>query len=249
MEGYWQIERHEEIDSTNRRALELARAGAPSGTVVVSSRQTSGCGRRSRHWHSPAGGLWFSLLLRPGVAPECTAAASLMAGVSVVSTLRRLYGRNDICLKWPNDILIGEKKIVGILAEMALDADGSVDFLVIGIGINVDLPPDTWTGELKDRAVSLRTATGVVYAPDEVLREALTDMKIHVGDWEANGMSKILPAWLAMNNTIGREVIVKDDGRVIWSGTATALSEDGSLTVRREDGCIQTFSFGEISIR
>ena len=129
------IHYYEQLDSTNLKALELAKQGAAEGTVVVAARQTAGRGRLRRKWESPEGkGLWLSMILRPTIAAEYCAQITLLTAVAVVKALQVVTDKK-FSIKWPNDIVLDGKKVCGILAEMALAADGSIEYAVVGIGI------------------------------------------------------------------------------------------------------------------
>jgi biotin-[acetyl-CoA-carboxylase] ligase BirA-like protein len=154
---------YDELGSTNDRLRELAAAGAPDGTVVLAGRQTAGRGRHGRTWHSPDGGLYLSLLLRPDLDPARGGWVTLAAALAVVRRVGSLGAEARI--KWPNDVLCGDRKLAGILAEAALEG-GRIAQLVVGIGVNL-----SWEGEvpagLRDRAVAL---SELVSAPFDVDR-------------------------------------------------------------------------------
>jgi len=244
-----QVQYYEILDSTNEMVVRLARQGAPEGTVVVAKEQRNGHGQRQRQWKSPAGGLWFSILLRPKIEPSCAAQITLLAGVAAATALRRLYQTDRIFIKWPNDLLIGSKKISGILSEMRLSEQGDIDYIVVGIGVNVNLPAGTFTRELRDTAVSLNFATGKKNSCNEVLNGILEEMTALYEPWQRRGAEAILPMWRDLNCTLARDVIVKDEDKIIFAGRAVSISDTGALEVQNEAGSIRRFDFGEVSIR
>src|SRR5919107_919126 len=133
------VEVHEALASTQERARELARAGTPHGTLVVAGIQTGGRGRLGRHWGSPEGGLWMSMVLRPGFEASLASRITQTAAVGVAGALREVGVEARI--KWPNDLLVGGKKICGILAESGVRPDRRLDYAVLGIGMNANLDP------------------------------------------------------------------------------------------------------------
>ncbi len=207
----------EETDSTNLRARELGRQGAPSGTLVVADGQTGGKGRLGRSWQSPPGlNLYFSLLLRPPISPEAAPLQCLATALAVADATQAV-------IKWPNDVVDREDhKLAGILAELET-AGSRLAFVVLGVGLNVNqqrFPP-----ELPD-------AVGLGHGIDRVALLARVVSRIEdrcaqaVHDPEA-----MLHAWRARSRTLGRRVRL---GSV--EGFAEDIGSDGALLVRTEDG-------------
>jgi len=148
-----------EIDSTNEKAFDLAAAGAPEGAVVIAEGQTKGKGRLQRVWHSPPGSnIYTSIILRSNLEPDCAPQISILAGVAVAETLDK-YCRGQVKLKWPNDVLLQEKKVCGILAQMKTSAS-RVDFIILGIGINVNINYNQLPQDIRNTATSLAIETG-----------------------------------------------------------------------------------------
>jgi BirA family biotin operon repressor/biotin-[acetyl-CoA-carboxylase] ligase len=147
----------DEVDSTNTHLRRLAEQGAVEGTLVVAGQQTAGKGRRGRSWVSEQGtGIWMSYLLRPQFAPECASMMTLVAAMAVAAGIREVTGL-DTAIKWPNDIVIGGKKICGILTEMSSDMD-SIHYVIVGIGINVGMK--AFPEEIRETATSLELCAG-----------------------------------------------------------------------------------------
>ena len=242
-----QIQYYEELASTNLKALELAKQGAAGGTVVVAVRQTAGRGRMRRKWESPEGkGLWFSMILRPTIAAEYCAQITLLAAVAAAQALQRLTDKN-FSIKWPNDIMLDGKKICGILAEMALAADGSIEYAVVGIGININMSSEDFGALLT--ATSLYLATGIEYEHEQVLKAFLDEFDLLYSHWHCCGFALIRQDWLDYSCTLGHKVTVRDNDTEIYSGVAEDMDDYGSLLVRNAAGKIESFDFGEISIR
>lgn len=240
--GLWtRLDVVDETGSTNADLAAEARAGAAEGVVLVAEHQSAGRGRVQRAWSAPArSGLTFSLLLRP---PPATRARwgwlPLLAGVAVATAVRRV-GEVDAALKWPNDVLLGERKLAGVLAEVADDA------VVLDIGLNVSLRAE----ELPvPAATSLALAGSAVTDRDTVLRALLRELADryrswceHAGDAAASGL---LPAYRGICATIGREVTAHlPDGGTL-RGRATDVDPAGRLVVETAAGAT-TLSAGDV---
>lgn len=164
----------ESVDSTNEEAKRQAMHGAPNGSLFIAEEQTGGKGRLGRIWRSPRGsGLWFSILLRPSSLPEQIASLTLLAGLAVCTAIRSKTGCTAM-IKWPNDVVIGSKKVCGILTEMAAEID-RVDYVIMGIGINVN--NESFPEELQIKGTSLYLETGASVARAELLCEILKELE------------------------------------------------------------------------
>jgi len=239
---------YEVLDSTNLKAQELAEKGAAEGTIVQADRQSAGKGRLGRIWESPSGsGLWFTTILRPQIDPKYGAQATLLAAVAVVETLEAVTGINGV-IKWPNDILVDRKKICGILSEMYLTED-AINYIIVGIGINVNMAKKDFTETLSDIVTSVYLQSGRQQDCNELLEAFRVSLEKWYSIWLAYGFEKVRAQWLVYNGTIGSFVKVKDNDREIFSGIAEGIDDYGCLLVRDTDGNSQSFDFGEISIR
>lgn len=244
-----QLRQFDVLESTNVTAVAAARDGAAEGTVIVAARQNGGRGRMKRVWNSPLGGLWFTIILRPQIDPQFVAQVTLLAGVAVAKALRRLYATEAVKIKWPNDILLNSKKICGILSELQLDENGSIDYAVVGIGVNVGLKKEDFPPELRTMAASLNLSLHKSYTCQEVLTAILEEFAALYERWLLEGSTVVLALWKELNCTLGKKVLVKDNDKVIFTGETIAVDETGALLVRNENGLIKSFDFGEISIR
>jgi len=242
------VELHEEIGSTQERARELAREGAPHGTLVISKVQTGGRGRLGRRWVSPAGGLWMSLVLRPDISTRMAARTTQAAAVGAAKALRG-FGV-EARIKWPNDLLVHGRKVCGILAELSVPvaakragpgAERPVDFVVLGVGLNADV--ETEELGVSDREVAtLRSELG----HDVDLLEALNSLLSHI-DAELRRIEDfdaILDDWRALNCTLGTRVRVRKFGEVL-EGVALDLGPEGELLLKTSDGLLKLYE-GEI---
>lgn len=233
--------------STNDEAKHLAANGAPQGTVVIAGHQTGGRGRMGRSFHSPAGlGIYLSVILRPDCAPAdlmhltCAAAVAMCDAVEAAAGLRP-------GIKWTNDLVYGKRKLGGILTELSLDASGTVNYAVVGIGINCRHTPEDFPPELKDMAGSLSMVTGKpvdAAAVAAAMIEALYSMDQHL----LTGKAAIMDRYRAGCVTIGKEVSIHRFEEV-RHGTAVSVDDEGALTVRFPDGHTETVAAGEVSIR
>ncbi len=244
-----QLQYYDVLESTNITAVEKALGGAPEGTVIVARRQCKASGRMQRIWNSPEGGLWFSLILRPCINPEIVAQLTLLAGVSVVKAISKLYNTGKARIKWPNDLLFDGKKICGILSEMKLDERGMVDYAILGIGVNVNLHDEDFPEALKHTATSLKIACGMDISCDVVLQHILEELSLLYDEWLTNGPDKLLDEWKVHSCTLGKHVLVKDDDKIIFEGVAIDMNPQGALLIRNAQGIQRSFDFGEISIR
>ena len=223
-----------EVDSTNLRAKQLAAEGAADGTVVVADLQTAGRGRLGRSFQSPGGqGIYLTALLRPDLPPERLSPVTAMAGVAVCRAIERICGASP-GLKWPNDPVLGGRKVCGILTELSLEGEtGRVQDLELGIGINVSQRPEDFTPEVREIATSLAQAVG-----HPVSRPALA----------AGESGPYLTEYRRRCVNLGRTVrLLGTDG----GETAEALDIDGDfgLVVRMADGTVRTVRSGEVSVR
>lgn len=244
-----QLHYYDVLESTNITAVNAAMHGADEGTVIIAQKQRGASGRMGRVWNSPDGGLWFSIILRPHINPENVAQLTLLAGVAVVKALNCIYETAQVKIKWPNDLLLEGKKICGILSEMKLDENGLVDYAILGIGINVNLRQEDFSKELQSIASSLLLSTGKCADCDEVLQKVLQEIVALYEEWLEHGPESLFRQWKQYSCTLGQKVLVKDNDRIIFAGTAVDMGAQGSLLVRNEEGIQRSFDFGEISIR
>ncbi|MCX7568691.1 biotin--[acetyl-CoA-carboxylase] ligase [Tumebacillus sp. DT12] len=226
---------HETIDSTNTMAQKLALNGAPEGTLVIADEQTAGRGRRGRNWFSPPhSGVWMSLILRPQLPVAHAAQITLVTAVAMARALTRLTGV-EAGIKWPNDILFDKRKCCGILTEMHAEFD-QVHHLVLGIGINVNVPQEQFPEELQSIATSLQGVKGVPIPRAEVVRAVMEELEpLYRRYVDGGGFASIREDWKRSNITLGRQIVAQT-ARGPITGEALDIDEFGVLLVRREDG-------------
>lgn len=235
-----------EIDSTNNRARDLAIAGYSEGTVVVAERQTAGRGRRGRSWYSPASqGIYVSVILRPVLSLPEIAQISLVAAVAVAETLAEdlnLPAR----IKWPNDILVNGKKICGILTEAVTDMD-SVEYMVLGMGLNINHRRQDFPAELRTIATSTLAEYGCRSSRVSILQDLLLHFERHYYDLLQDGLSQLLGKIRNLSMVIGQTVRI-DTLNGFYIGEVIDIDDAGFLKVRDQHGFNRTVVSGEITV-
>jgi BirA family transcriptional regulator, biotin operon repressor / biotin---[acetyl-CoA-carboxylase] ligase len=227
------------LQSTSTTAYRLAQQSAPEWTIVVADAQTKGRGRRGRRWESPKGGLWFSILLRPNVpSPKLP----LLQFVAAVATRQALENETGVSvkLKWPNDLVLANAKLGGILIESKTLAD-RISFAILGIGLNINQSK----AQLPPGAVSLRLVSGKQHDLRLLLRAILDQMRWSYDD--LGNPSKIMEEW--WRNCIHRplriQVTLAND---TVTGISTAIDEDGSLLIETDDRGVRRLNEGSLRI-
>ena len=223
------------VDSTMRVARTLSRSGAVEGTLVIAEQQTTGRGRLDRAWLSPRGGIYMTLVTRPSVAPTQAPRVNLLAAVVVSSAIERLHGL-EARVKWPNDVLIGGRKVCGILAEMDVEFD-AVRFVNVGIGLNAN----SHVSSEQPSAVSLSDLLGAPVDRVRLVREIVDG--VLAGLPEMGGES-LLDAWRARTTTLGRRVSIAVAGASV-EGVAVDITSSGALLVRDMDGHLHEIVAGD----
>jgi len=234
----------EETTSTNDVIEKLARDGVKEGVVVFAESQTKGRGRLGRKWMSPTHkGLWFSILLRPKLSPQETTQLTVASATALRRAIKTVTGVSaDI--KWPNDLLIGGKKVVGILTEMSAEVD-RVRHVILGIGVDVnqtDFPP-----ELRAIATSLKAEAGEEISRAELAVEILRELDFDYAQICGGKFSTLADEWENGCATIGKKVSVQMGSRLIC-GHAEALDDDGALLVRTEHGHLERVIGGDVTL-
>ncbi|HJX10902.1 MAG TPA: biotin--[acetyl-CoA-carboxylase] ligase [Candidatus Binatia bacterium] len=224
----------QEIDSTNSHARRLAGTGAPEGEVVIAERQSEGRGRLGRSWESPPYcNLYFSLLLRPALAPVHAPQITLMAAVALADTVAAFVAEPP-AIKWPNDILLQGKKLAGILTESSCDAK-RIEFVILGIGVNLNFPRARMPETIRDRATSLMEVGGQSVSRENFLRRLIQDLDRCYGVLEDFGFDAMAPRWQARFGFKGKTVRVEMGGDVLI-GQAVGIDHDGALLVENDRG-------------
>lgn len=233
------------VNSTNDHLKKLGNEGCENGTVVAAREQTRGKGRLGRTWQSKKDdGIAFSVLLRPNVAPSEVSAITPLAGLAVCKAIRE-YTRLDCVIKWPNDIIIGRKKLVGILTEMSAEFD-AVEYVITGIGINID--HTSFPEEIAFKATSLLLETGRHIDKNEFLACVLEHLENEFVKNNLELTPTALSEYTDLCATVGRSVTFQRGTRRI-SGMAVGVSEHGELKVMMSDGTICLVNSGEVTVQ
>ena len=241
------------IDSTNNYAKKIALEGCEEGTLVVADYQTCGRGRLGRDWNSPdKKGVWMSLVLRPGIPFAEVQIITLAASVAVVQALYDV-AQIEAGIKWPNDIIINGKKVCGILVEMNMEID-RINFLVLGIGLNVNQEKDDFSQELLDKAVSLKmhveetSDSQKILKRNELIAVILLKFEEIYDKVKSGTFEDIISEWKKYSVTLGKEVNITYKNEQ-YRGVAENIAKDGKLIVKCEDGTVKEVFSGEISVR
>ncbi len=242
--GRTRVVHFDETDSTQSRARELAAAGAPHGTLVVAEGQTGGRGRKGRTWFSPAReGIYASLVLRPPLTPTQAPRITLLSAVAVADALIQASGL-QIHIKWPNDLLVGERKLAGILTEMSAEMD-SVAFAIVGLGLNVNTA--RFPTDLRGRATSLLLESGQPHSRVALLQRVLEQYERWYTVFLEQGFPPVARRWRELSRMLGRTITV-DSGGQRQTAVARDIDEDGRLIIERSDGRSERLFAGDIRL-
>jgi len=241
-----EIHHYSRVSSTQEAARELATEGVKEGTVVIAEIQTRGKGRRGREWRSPAGGVYLSVILRPQINPARAPLLTLLAGVAMAKVLRRLYDLKAE-LKWPNDVMVNDRKICGILTEMAAETE-SVNHCIVGIGINANVELTHFPPEFRASTTSLKEELGAGVSRVEFVRGLLGEIEQLYIVFKERGPAPILEEWKTLTNTLGALVQVIGQTEVV-DGRAVDVDQDGALIIRLAGGSLKRIIAGDLSLR
>jgi BirA family biotin operon repressor/biotin-[acetyl-CoA-carboxylase] ligase len=236
----------EQTTSTNDVIEKLARDGVKEGAVVFAESQTKGRGRLGRKWISPERkGLWFSVLLRPDLRPQEATQLTVASATALRRAIQSETGLHPE-IKWPNDILIGGKKVAGILTELSAELD-RVRHVILGIGVDVNLGASEFPPELRRLATSLKIESGKTISRSELATAILRELD---GDYARIGggrFAEVADEWEAHCQTIGRNVTIQTGDRKI-RGRAESLDDDGALLLRTEHGHLERVTGGDVTL-
>ena len=235
----------DEIDSTNNYAVSLANNGADEGEVVIADCQTAGRGRlRDRIWHSPPGrNLYTSIILRPDIQPASAQGLTLVAGVAVAELLS---GYCSVALKWPNDILAGDRKISGILTEMRIKGQ-NLDFVVVGIGININMESTDFHEEIRNISTSLKEQTSNIISRLGLTVNLYRLLKKWYRIFIDEGFVPVRDQWMEYSNIIGKTIEVTGIG-VVQRGRCRGIDSEGALLLIDEENRTRRVLSGDVSV-
>jgi len=230
-------------ESTNTEAKRLARQGAPEGTVVLAEAQSKGRGRLGRPWVSPPGkGLYLSVILRPDIPPHWGPRITLTAGVALAAALQERGITPQ--LKWPNDVMLGRRKVGGILTEASC-ANNAIIFVIVGVGINVNTDLEDFPAPIRNLATSLRLSTGRAVSRVGLLQTLLHELEQWYERLCQRSFATILETWRQYEMTLGRWVEVSLPTSSL-AGVAEDLDTDGALLVRDQRGRLHRILVGDV---
>ncbi len=237
----------ESVTSTQKIAHRLAYEGTPEGTIVVAEEQQAGRGRLDRLWFSPKyTGVWMSIILRPSIPPSQAPQLTLLAAVAVVQGIQEVTGLEPD-IKWPNDILIGGKKVVGILTELQAEAD-RVNSVIIGIGINVNQSIEQFPEELTQIATSLSIQKGDKIDRALLIQSILAKLEDLYHNYLTNGFKVVKLLWESYAISIGKQIIARTLNGSI-EGRAIGITDDGVLRLEGLDGTIHLIHSADIELK
>lgn len=237
-----------ETDSTNRQAYALGESGATEGLVVIADQQSAGKGRMGRSWASPPGvNLYLSVLLRPPLPPH---AAPQLTFVSALAVSRAIAAATDLAPthKWPNDILLDGRKVAGLLNEMSAESD-RIRFVVLGIGVNLNMAAEQFPAGLRMPATSLLLAGGRPVSRALFARTLMEQLDSLYAEFLRHGPAPILAAWEAHCDLIGKNVEIDEGRSGVVRGTVTGIDRDGALLLALADGSTERILAGDVTVR
>lgn len=234
---------HARTDSTNRDAVALAVGGAAEGTVVLAGEQQGGRARTGRVWDSPPGGLYLSLVLRPRLAPQAAPLVTLLTAVAVCEAISLVTGLAPV-VKWPNDVLMGARKVSGNLTEVGLVAD-TVDWVVTGVGINVNTRADQFDSAVRERATSLVLETGGVVPRVELARAFLQRAEHWYAALRDGDPGPVITRWKELSSVVGKTLRVRAATGVI-EGRVLDMTPEGLLRLCDADGHEYALHAGDV---
>ena len=240
------IHYYTQLDSTNNEAKRMAAMGAPHGTAIVAGSQTGGRGRMGRSFHSPAdSGIYLSVIIRPQCAAEKIMHLTCATAVAAAEALEAVIGQ-PVDIKWTNDLVIERKKLGGILTELSLNPQGTVDYAVIGIGVNCHQDRQDFPPEIADIATSVFLSCGQHFPTESMVAAILSALEQMCGQLESP--SEILACYRKKCITLGQEISLLRANEV-HHGRALDVDEQGALTVQFHDGHTEKVQSGEVSVR
>ncbi len=253
----WEIERYrttavlgtkivykDAVDSTNAYAFRLALGGEPEGTCVIAEEQTKGRGRLGRLWHSPAGrNLYMSVILRPAIHPSRVYPITFLSSLAVADTVAALTGESAD-LKWPNDVLLGGRKLCGTLLEISTEAD-MVRFVIVGIGLNVNLKEEEMSDDIRAKATSLLMATKKAYERVQVCGILLNTLEGYYSLLQREGEQAVCRLWEERARIKGKHLEINQMGER-YSGIAEGVDRDGAVLLNM-NGVVKRIVAGDVN--
>jgi len=234
------------VSSTNDVAKEIAKKGGGEKIVVLAETQTSGKGRLGRSWISPKGGLWLSIVMRPRISPKEALKLTFITSSAVAKTIHQMFGLKTE-VKWPNDVLVKDRKICGILTK-ASTRGSIVEFVVIGVGINANVDLKCFPSGLRGSVTSLKHELGYAVRRKALTNNLLQNFERRYNRLQQGRWSTLLQEWKGMAEFLGEQVEVTSFDEVIV-GEAWDVDEAGGLIIRLDDGVLKKVVAGDVTVR
>ncbi len=233
------------VKSTNDIAHQLAEKGAVEGTIVTAEKQTLGKGRLGRSWHSPDRmGIYVSIILRPKFSPDKAPGISIMSALAVAETLNE-YVPKRVQIKWPNDILINSRKVSGVLTELSAEKN-KINYVIVGIGINVKQAESDFPHNLKATATSVQRESKKEISRVELLKQSLVNFEKEYLCYKKDQLLKSLPRIRNLSSMLNQKVSLQWNGAAV-TGTAVDIDQSGSLIIESSENRM-TISSGEVTV-
>jgi BirA family biotin operon repressor/biotin-[acetyl-CoA-carboxylase] ligase len=238
---------HTALGSTNDLAKDLALRGAPEGTVVVTEEQTAGKGRRGRSWLAPTRtNLLFSILLRPTLSPNRVFSLTMALALAALDAIEGVTGLSCM-IKWPNDLYVGSRKLGGILTEFS-GKDQQVDWVVLGLGLNVNWCPEEEKGVSGFCATSILAETHEKFSRNELLVQILKQFESHHERLFSGGGDDLYRKWNEHSLVLGKAVVIESEEKRT-TGKAVRIDENGALILEDGTGRVHVITHGDVSLR
>lgn len=240
-----QIRHFDSIASTGGIAKKLAAETDPEklhGMVIIAEEQTGGVGRLGRAWVSPAGGIWLTILLKPKIPLDHLFMITMAGSVAIARAIRKEYGIAAL-IKWPNDIFIGDKKVGGLLLELAAEAD-TVHYALLGIGIDANISLTELSSPLKDILTSLEAEVGHEVDRVALLARVLREFELRYQQLEDGEYDSIIREWKSLSMTIDQRVVIKTINKT-FAGEAIDIDARGALIIRKDNGKVERVIAGD----
>ena len=236
---------YQEVTSTNDIAKKFVDNDAPEGTVIIAEQQTAGRSRSKNDWASPEGGIWMTLILKPEVTLLEASKLTIVTGVSIAKTLHDKFNL-DAGIKWPNDIMIGNKKICGILTEAVTDYD-DLKAVLIGVGIDVNINQSDLPDDLQDITTTISEETSEEIKRAEIMKVFFSIFEELYEEFKNGQFKHIIGEWRRLSSTTGNRVKVYKDGKAMLAD-AVGIDNQGALIVELDDGSLEKIISGECII-
>ena len=237
----------DEVKSTNTVAKFLAMNGAENGTVIISERQTDAKGRSGKAWASPVGGIWLSLIVKPNVDYSKLPMITIGTGVAVAKAIERT-GITSAEIKWPNDIIIHDKKVCGILTE-AVTTFNTIDSVIIGVGIDANIDIEDFPEELQDGTTTLADELGRKEDENVLIRLFLEEFEKIAETFNEGNYESILKDWRKRSYSVGKIVEVREPFNKNYDAYVVGIGREGALIVEKIDGTLEKVISGECIIK